>query len=114
VRCERGRGKWIGWQFCKFRVLADVQVIPRYKHDLVVKIREGKEKPEWLREDFWNELAEHIDQKDVKAKSKFMSGIAGGRASADGPAPITAITIGAELIRHSFIGTDVHGNFIIY
>jgi hypothetical protein len=79
----------------------------RYKHDLVVKIREGKEKPEWLQEDFWNELAEHIDQDEVKSKSKFMSKIAGGCLFADGPAPITAITIGAELIHHSFIGINV-------
>jgi hypothetical protein len=70
----------------------------KYKHDVVVKIRDDKEKPEWLRDDFWNELSEHIEQDDVKAKSKFMSDIAGRRPSLDGPPPITAITVGAELV----------------
>jgi hypothetical protein len=81
-------------------VLTDVRWydVGRYKHDLVVKIREGKEKPEWLREDLWMELSEHIEQDDVKVKSKFMSDIAGGRPAADGPAPSTAVTVGVELV----------------
>jgi hypothetical protein len=65
---------------------------------LVVKIREGKERPEWLREDFWNELSEHTEKDDMKAKLKFMSDIAKGRPAADGPVPIIAITVGAELV----------------
>jgi hypothetical protein len=58
-------------------------------------------------------LGEHIDQEDVKAKSKFMSGIAGGRPLADGPAPITAITVGVELVSQLLIENDLEGNLII-
>jgi hypothetical protein len=43
-------------------------------------------------------MSEHIEQDDVKAKSKFMSDIAGGRPSSNGPPPITAITVGAKLV----------------
>lgn len=62
---------------------------------MVVKIKDGKEKPEWLRDDFWTELCK---QDEVKAKSKFMSHIVGGRPATDGLAPIIAVGVGAELV----------------
>jgi hypothetical protein len=61
-----------------------------------VQIREGKDKPKWLRVDFWTELINHM-----KAKSKFMSDIAYGHLTTDGPAPITLIHVGVELVSMS-------------
>lgn len=65
---------------------------------MVVKIREGKERPEWFREDFWNKLSKYIEKDDMKAKLKFISDIAKRRLAADKPVPIIAITVGAELV----------------
>jgi hypothetical protein len=83
-------------------------VLRRYKHDLVVK-----EKPEWLKDDFWNQLGEHIKQEDVKAKSKFMSDIAGGCPPTYGLGPITAVNVGAELVSHCLIGRVFHFYLLI-
>jgi hypothetical protein len=62
-----------------------------------VKIRECKDKQEWLRVDFWIELGNHKEQEDVKAKSKFMSDIAGGSPTTNGPASVTTVHVGAKL-----------------